>query len=289
MISRRALFAVAALVIVACKSHGAPLADADAGAPVAHRVVSLSPSTTEAVAAVGALPALVGRSRYCDYPPEVSKLPIVGGFVDPDLEAILALHPDLVVGARGPGGSSIADWLEARGVAVYFPHTASIDEIATMILGIGDRVGHPKDAAQVVAKMRARLAAVAAAVKQEPPARTLLVFGVQPVVVAGPVGFGDEIIRRAGGVNVVHTGGSYPMLDLEAIVGLDPQVVLDAAAGEEHGHQRITSDAPGWRDVRAVKDGRVVSLTDEAVLRPGPRVAEGVATVARALHPDAGL
>lgn len=79
------------------------------------------------------------------------------------------------------------------------------------------------------------------------------------------------------------------MLDLEAVVRLDPDVIVDAAVAEEHGAQRIAKDAPGWRDVRAVKEGRVLAIADERVLRPGPRIGDGVTVLARALYPDARL
>jgi len=111
-------------------------------------------------------------------------------------------------------------------------------------------------------------------------------FGVQPIVAAGPKSFGDEITRHAGALNAVVSGDTYPALDLEAVAALDPDVIVDAAVAEEHGGQRIGRDAPGWRELRAVKQSRVVMLADEAVLRPGPRVAEGVAIFARALHPE---
>src|SRR5580658_10794683 len=100
-----------------------------------HRVVSLSPSTTEALAAIGARDELVGRSRYCDWPPDVASVPAVGGFVDPNFEAIVALKPDLVTGARGPAGRQVSDRLEALGIATYFPETESLASIDAMIVG----------------------------------------------------------------------------------------------------------------------------------------------------------
>jgi len=274
-----AFLAFALALAFACKTR--PPAR-DAGVPA--RVVSLSPSTTEAVAALGALPSLVGRSRYCDWPPEVTKLPEVGGYVDPNLEAIVALRPDLVVGARGPAGRRIDDVLRARGVATYFPPTESVADIFAMIRGLGARLGREPAAARVVAAIESKLAAIASATRALARPRVLLLFGVEPVVAAGPESFGDELVARAGGANVVTSGGSYPTLDIEAVAGLDPDVVVDAAVAEEHGAQRIDAKGP-WSRVRAVREGHVVALTDEAALRPGPRVADGVAVLARAVHP----
>lgn len=271
----------------ACKSSSIA-ADRDASSAPA-RIVSLSPSTTETIAALGALSSLVGRSRYCDYPLEVAKLPEVGGYVDPNLEAIVALRPDLVVGARGPAGRRIDDTLRARSVDTYFPPTESIAEILAMVRGMGRRLHREADGERVAARIEARLAEIAEATKSIAHPRVLLLFGVQPIVAAGPKSFGDEILVRAGAKNAVTQGDTYPALDIEAVAGLDPDVIVDAAVAEEHGAQRIAKTAGGWSRVRAVQSDHVISLADEVVLRPGPRVAEGVATLARALHPGLTL
>lgn len=255
----------------------------------AARVVSLSPSTTEALFAVGAGSALVGRSRYCDYPPVVTKLPQVGGYVDPSFEAILALRPDLVVGARGPAGSAIAEKLEARGIATYFPETESFAAIDAMILGAGERTGRAEEAKAAVAKVHAQIAAVEGAVAASPRTRVLVVFGLEPLSVAGPGSFSDEMIRRAGGTNVITEGGAYPTVGVERVLALDPDVIVNAAMMEERASERLRKDAPGWSRVRAVQTDRVATIADESVLRPGPRIGEGLGRLARALHPEAKI
>jgi iron complex transport system substrate-binding protein len=216
----------------------------------------------------------------------VLKLPQIGGYVDPSFEAILALRPDLVTGARGPAGSAMSERLEARGIATFLPQTESFAQIDAMILGLGDRTGRVKEAKATVDALDKRIAAIENAVAGKPRVRVLLVFGLEPLSVAGPQSFADEMIRRAGGDNVVTEGGGYPTIGVERVMTLDPDVVLNAAIAEAHGKERISSDTPGWRKVRAVVAGRVAPVTDESVLRPGPRVGDGLATLARALHPD---
>lgn len=277
------LFATALVCLVTGGCHRAPPA-AKTG-----RVVSISPSTTEAVYAVGAGPQMVGRSRYCDWPPEVMKLPEVGGFVDPSFEAILALRPDLVVGARGPAGSAIADRLLARGIATWFPETESFSAIDAMILGVGERTGHADAARTAVAALDARIAKIEAAVASLPKTRVLLVFGLAPLSVAGPSSFADELVRRGGGTNVVTEGGAYPTLGVERVLALDPDVIINAAMMEEGSADRLSKTAPGWNRVRAVQTDRVVTLKDEVVLRPGPRIGEGLDQIAKAIHPEAPL
>jgi iron complex transport system substrate-binding protein len=253
----------------------------------ARRVVSLSPSTTEALVAVGAGNQLVGRSRYCDWPPEVASIPSVGGFVDPNLEAIVALRPDLVTGARGPGGRRVADRLESLGIATYFPETESLDGIDSMILGLGARTNHEDSAKDVVAEIRVREARIRRQVGALPRRKALLVFGLEPIVVAGPGSFPDEMLRAAGATNVVTEGGGYPTLGIEHVLALAPEVIVDASMQGSPGSEHISKDTPAWRELPAVREGRVVAIVDPAVFRPGPRVAEGIAAIARAMHPDA--
>ncbi len=273
------LVVVALLASVACRGK-------DKASPArAARIVSLSPSTTEAVFVVGAGDRLVGRSRYCDWPKEeVEKLPQVGGYVDPSFEAILALRPDLVVGARGPAGTTITDRLEARGIAWYFPPTESFAQIDEMILGIGARTQRSEAANAYVQKMHADIARVETSVASLSPVRVLLVFGLEPISVAGPASFPDEMLKKVGAVNVVAEGSAYPTMGIERVLVLDPDVVIDAAMGEEHTAERMGKDAPGWSRVRAIREGHLVSIGDESILRPGPRIAEGLATLARAVH-----
>lgn len=277
-----ALLSFIALFVAACrKDRFAGDDDAASRHAPAKRVVSISANTTETLFAVGAGAQVVGRSRYCDFPPEALSLPTVGGYVDPNLEAILALHPDLVVGARGPIGPSIVRAIEDHGIATYFPETERFDAILSMIEGVGDRTGHVDDARRVTASMKARRGALEEELAPLPKPRVLLVFSARPVSVAGPGSFPDEMLSLAAAKNVVGSGGAYPTLSVEAVIALDPDLVVVAEMAGTIG----PLDG-GWTSVRAVKEGRVVRIEDERVLRPGPRVLEGVELLARAIHPE---
>jgi iron complex transport system substrate-binding protein len=272
-------------LVLSCAKRGRPPAGGAA------RVVSLSPNTTETLFAIGAGSKVVGRSRFCDYPPEVRSIPSVGGYVDASLEAILALAPDLVVGARGPAGPALVEKLGALGIDTFFPPTESMAEIDDMIEKLGTKVGAREEAVRVVAGARARREGVARAVAGEPRVTVLLVFGVSPIVVAGPGSFPNEMIELANGHNVVETGSSYPTLAVERLIAMQPDVVLNAGmlgTNEEQGNG-IRAEDPGWRELAAVREGRVVAIRDEAVLRPGPRIGDGLAALARALHPRVSL
>src|SRR3954471_14515333 len=161
-----------ALLAFACRGPDTPSTSKNA----ATRVVSLSPNTTETLFAVGAGNRVVGRSRFCDYPPEVLRIPSVGGYVDPSLETILGLAPDLVVGARGPAGPALSDKLHALGIATFFPPTESMAEIDAMIVDLASKAGSGDRGLAVVAAVRARQREISEAVAGERRVRALLVF-----------------------------------------------------------------------------------------------------------------
>jgi iron complex transport system substrate-binding protein len=278
-LSRRAALAgLAALLLAGCR-RGARSGSA--------RVVSISPSMTEAVFAIGAGPVLVGRSRFCDHPSEAARLPVVGGFADPSLEAIVALRPTLVVSARGPAGAALARALEGHGVPVYAPETESIAQIEAALAELGRLLSCDEGARAAVAAIEASRREVAAAVAGRPRVRAAFLFDIAPIFAAGPGSFADELLREAGGANVVTAGGAYPTLDIERLLALDPEVILDGSA-DEHGPSRVAERRgdPGWSRLRALREGKVRPLSASVVLRPGPRVGLGLRAVARALHGD---
>jgi iron complex transport system substrate-binding protein len=284
------LTAMLALLAVHCREKSPQGAVPIVDGAVPRKVVSLSPSTTEILFAIGAGDRVVGRTRFCDYPPEAKAIPVVGGYVDANLEEIARATPDLVVGTRGPSGAAIAAKLAELGIPALFPPTDSIADIEAAIATIAGRIGADERGHALVADMRKRREAIAMAVRATPRVRTLFVFGLSPIVVAGPGSFPSEMLAIAGGDNVMKAGGAYPAVNAETLVTLDPEIILDGAVtGTGADASAIDREAPGWRELGAVRRGRVVPLADEAVLRPGPRTAEGIAALARVLHPEVKL
>ncbi len=235
--------------------------------------------------AIGAGGLLVGRSRYCDFPKEAEALTIVGGYADPNVEAILALAPTLVVGGRGPAGPALEEGLRAHGIDTFFPETESLAGIMSMIVELGRRVGHEAEATRVAQGIEDKRKTLAERIAGKPRKRALFVFDVSPLVVAGPGSFPDELLRLAGAENVITRGGAYPTIGLEHLLKLDPDVLLDGASdmrATQTLRQRI-ENAPGWRELRAVQKGQIREVGSD-VLRPGPRIADGLFAVARAIH-----
>jgi iron complex transport system substrate-binding protein len=276
---RQSIIALGAVFVAACSRT--PTAKKQL------RIVSISPNTTETMFALGAGDLLVGRSRYCDIPKEAAKLPTVGGYSDPNLEAIVGLSPSLVIGARGPAGPTLMDSLKTHGIETFFPETESIAQIKAMISDLGTLVGHPADAERVVKNIEAQQNALKTKLVGKARPKVLFAFDIAPVIAAGPGSFTDEILREAGADNVVTKGGTYPTIGLEHLLTLDPDLLLDGASdmqATQSMKERVTN-APGWKELRAVKEGRIRQVGSDA-LRPGPRIGEGLWAVARAIHGD---
>lgn len=275
-----------AIALCACSSSPAREAEHDRTPPLATnvRVVSLAPSMTEALFAIGAGDSVVGVSRYCDFPEEATHRPRVGGFLDPSLEAILALSPTLVVGARSPSNRGVVDTLERHHVAVYFPEDESMAGVREMLRELGSRTHHERQADALVAAMNQHLLAIESALAGRARPRVLLVFNQNPLSVAGPGTFPDEMLRRAGGDNAVREGTGYPTLSIERVMELSPDVIIEAWMGASAPR---ASDWSRYTSVPAVANHRVIAIEDERLLRPGPRLVDGVAVLARVIHPDA--
>jgi iron complex transport system substrate-binding protein len=249
------------------------------------RVVSLSPNTTEVLFAIGAGGVLVGRSQQCDHPPAARALPSVGGFAAPNLEAVLALRPSLVVGARGPAGPEIERRLRAYGIATFFPPAASVKDVEALIVTLGDKLGRGAAAREKRGQIQAQMAETRAWVAQRKPVRVVMVFDHSPIYVAGSSGFVVELLRLAGGENIVTAGGAYPAVPLERILTLDPDVIIDAVSPEDQtARPSPLREVPGWSELRAVKEGRLRRLRSSTPLRPGPRLAEGLDELVRVIH-----
>ena len=255
------------------------------------RLVTLAPNLTEIVFALGLGDRVVGVTRYDDYPEQVKSLPKVGGFLDPSLEAIMALRPDLVVCVPNSGNRQRMETLTRLKVPVLVLPAHRLEDVHATIQTLGDVLGAKKRAAAMVADMRARVAAVAARAKARARPRVLMVYGHNPLVVAGPGSFADELLTLAGADNVLAGEGvRYPSLPLEMVIKLAPDVIIDAsssATGASVGLEQVERFWGRLKVVPAVKTGRVHLFDSALWFRPGPRLVTGLERLEALLHPPA--
>jgi cobalamin transport system substrate-binding protein len=275
-VSRRAL--VLALLVACCGRGAAPRT---AGPPA--RVVSLAPSATELVYALGAGARLVGVCGQCDRPAEVARVPRVGGYLAPSVEATLAVRPDLVIAVPSPGNREAVRAIERAGIRVLVVRDRTLDDLWASIAALAEALGMPAEGARLATDLRQRLDGVRARLAGVAPRRVLVVVDHNPLVVVGGGTLQDELITIAGGTNVVRdVGSAWPTITLELVVARAPEVIVDAGMGNEGAAAALFA---GLTTVPAVRDGRIVGLRDDAFFRAGPRVADAAAALADLIHP----
>jgi iron complex transport system substrate-binding protein len=248
------------------------------------RIVSLAPGITETLFAVGAGPRLVAVTTTDTWPAEVKHLPVVGGFAPETIsvEAILAQKPDLVIGG-GRFQQPIVEAVAKLGLAVVVSDPSSLSGVEDGILLVGRLTGEEEKAAAVVADFRRRREAVrrrAASIKPADRLRVLYVLWDEPLTSGGPGTFVGEMIAEAGGLNLfADASQQYPTVSDEAVLARNPDLIL----APDHGGAKLRDRLavrPGWRGLAAIKAGRVVTVPEDLLHRPGPRLIDGLERIA---------
>ena len=252
------------------------------------RVVSLAPSLTESIYALGMDDLLVGDTDYCDYPPAAAKKHKVGGAINPSLEEIASLKPDVVLLTKGLNRLDTVQALERLGIAAYATDPRTIDEIRGSVLRLADVLGNhsagkalDKELLREESDLQERLKSVA-------PKRVLFVVWTDPLISVGKHTFIADALSHAGAISVVESSQDWPQMSLEEMVRLQPEVLVFASNHSEGVSRDMEALAkrPGWAQLDAVKYRRFAVISD-AVNRPAPRLFAAVEELARQLHPEA--
>ncbi|MCI0483422.1 MAG: cobalamin-binding protein [candidate division NC10 bacterium] len=250
------------------------------------RIIPLAPSLTEILFALGAGDSVVGVVDYADYPPEAVRRVRVGGGLDPNLEVIVELRPDLVLIAADANRWDTLIQLEQLQIPVFGVKPVGVEGVLTSIAKVGEAVGRQPQAEGLIAHMRRRIAAVSQKVSVLARPRVLYVVWIDPLIVAGGETVIDDLINLAGGANIVRTAG-FPRYSLEELVIDPPDVILLALDRGGLHHGEALRRLPVWREVRPVREGAVRVIDASLTSRPGPRIVDGVELLARLLHPQA--
>ena len=253
------------------------------------RIVSLAPSITEILFAIEAEEQLVGVTDFCDYPPGALKKSKVG-YSNPNLESLLALQPDLVVTPNDFLKPDVITKLEELKIPVFILADKNVEGIFAHIQTLGRIVGRSSKADAVAMELRREVTAIQQRVQGMPPVRMLYVLNSQPLITVGPGSFIDQLIGMAGGVNVAaKSATAYPRLSMETVLQEDPEVLVfpvGKAEGISEGEQQSWRR---WSTMTAVRQGRLHQISADRLNRPGPRIAEGLESLAGILHPDSPL
>lgn len=254
------------------------------------RIVSLLPSNTEILFAVGAGPQVVGVTSYCNYPPEASSRPQIGGITNQaiSVETIISLEPDLVLASGSQ--NEIIPILAETGLVVLALEPATFEDIQANILLVGQVTGHAGQAGKIVEDMRRRAKAVQAKVAAIPADERPTVFYEvwdEPLMTAGPRTYIGQMIDLAGGRNIfAGIEEDWPQVSAELIVDRNPAVILGPASHAEALAVEQIVSRPGWSSIAAVQNNRIYLLDSDMVSRPGPRLINILEEIARDLYPE---
>jgi iron complex transport system substrate-binding protein len=255
------------------------------------RIVSLAPSVTEILFAVGAGPQVVGDTKFCNYPAEAQALPKIGGFTAKTIsvEAIVDLTPDLVI-AGTASQKPVVEALEKLNLPVLVLAPDSFEAVYAGIEQTGAVTGHTEEAETVVAQMRQRVAMVTAKVASVPADQRPAVFWEvfdEPLTTAGPNTFIGQMIQLAGATNIFEDAQEhYPQVSAELVVERDPDVILGPSTQSAKLTPELIAQRPGWSNLTALRKKRVYLLDGEITSRAGPRLADGLEALAKALYPE---
>jgi iron complex transport system substrate-binding protein len=305
----RALLCALSLLLIACGGPGArttadtvrvateaatagpiDLTD-DLGATIhltrpAKRIVSLIPSATESLIAIGAAPLLVGRTRY-DTASAIASIPSVGGGIDPSLEAIVQLEPDLVVGWGTDARAGLRARLASAGIPMFSLATEDTTDIFRGIRNLGRLTGRDSAAGDVARSIRATLDSVRQSVAGKPTARVMYVVFADPPMTAGPRTFIGQLIGLAGGKSIFDdVSANWPNVAMEEIVRRDPDLLIVPVGEFKQNTLERFRGLAGWRSLRAVRDRRVVAVSADLLSRPSPSIAQSAKVLRDAIHPD---
>jgi iron complex transport system substrate-binding protein len=252
------------------------------------RIVSLAPNMTEMLFLIGAGDCVVGATDYCDYPPEARQIERVGGLGAPNMEKVLSLAPDLVV-ATDIERPDVAAALRRMNIRVFEHDIHNIEEMFSVLKLLGEVANRNQEAQDAVARMRRELDDAVAQNRDVPPEKRPRVFVEildDPLMTAGAASFLDDVIVRAGGVNLAHDfPEAYPRISAEKVIEWNPDVILVAHTTQGGDPAERMAERIGWAELAAVKNGRVIrDIPADLLLRPGPRLIEGIKALAQRLH-----
>jgi iron complex transport system substrate-binding protein len=252
------------------------------------RIVSLAPSLTETIYALGLQDRLVGDTDFCDYPPDAQKKPKVGGAINPSLEQIVALRPDLVLVTKSLNLLETVHALDSLGISSYGTDPHTVQDIISSTQRLAEVLGVPGVGSTLSADLERHLADLRQHLNEVPSRRVLFIVWSDPLISVGKGTFIADALRLAGATSIVDSAQDWPHMSLEEVVRLQPDFLVFAETHSDSGKNQfdVIAERPGWRGLDAVRNRRFAVISD-AVNRPAPRIVSAIEDLARQLHPEA--
>ncbi len=290
--SKVSLIVVLMVIALTCPPAGARQVTDQLGRQVVlsddpQRVVSLAPSITEIIFALGQEHRLKGVTRFSDFPSEAVNLPRVGSYVQLDLERIVALKPELCIAIKDGNPKEIVKRLESLGIPVYAVDPRDLNAVMETILEIGKLLDASKTAKTLVEDMQYRIQRVRfRAAKASHHPGVFFQIGVSPIVSVGTNTFIHELIVLAGGDNLTKGPIPYPRFNREQVLSLAPEVFIITSMARGEVFERVKAEWSRWSELPAVKDQRIFLVDSNLFDRPTPRLVDGLELLGRLIHPE---
>ncbi|MGB9839404.1 ABC transporter substrate-binding protein [Thermovenabulum sp.] len=255
------------------------------------RIISLSPSNTEILFALGLGDKVVGVTNYCDYPEEAKSKEKIGDFSNPNIEKIISLNPDLVLATTMH--EKPVKRLEELKIPVIVLEPKNLEDMLDSLILVGKATGREKNAIELVDSLKKRIDAVKEKVSSLPEDKKPTVFyelWPSPITTVGPGTFVDDLITKAGGKNIASDSDKpYPVYGQEVIIAKNPDIIIFSHHGTNGTNEQTKEDIvkrPGWSNINAVKNDKVFYVDENIIQRPTPRLVDGLEQFAKIIHPE---
>lgn len=251
------------------------------------RVVSLAPSVTEVVYALGQDQRLQGVTQFSNYPPEAMNLPRVGSYVHLDVEKIVSLRPDLCLAIKDGNPVDVIRRLEGLNIPVYAVDPKNLDAVMEMISDVGELLDAIQQSEMIVKNMKERIETVKSTVSGtlDRP-KVFFQIGVSPIVSVGTETFLHELITLAGGYNLTHGEVAYPRMTIEQVLTMAPDVLIITSMTRGQSFEAVKAQWKRWKSIPAVKNDRIYLVDSDIVDRPSPRLVDGLEILVRYINPE---
>ncbi len=252
------------------------------------RIVSLAPSLTEILYALGLGDRVVGVTRFSSYPPEAARKPKVGTYINLNIEKIISLNPDLVIGTVDGNESSTVGMLEEAGLRVFIVDPRNVGQVIETVGNLGRLCGIDDKAAALSRMLQARVDRILEKIGMRKKPLVFLQINLRPIITVNRHTYHHDLIRLAGGVNMTQNEFlNYPRIGLEEVIRRKPEVILISSMERGGTFERARTEWMKWTSIPAVRQGRVHLIDSDLIDRPSPRIVTGLEAMARLLHPEA--
>jgi len=252
------------------------------------RIISLAPSITEILFALGLNEEIAAVTNYCDYPKAVLNKPRIGGYINPSIEKIVSLKPDLIIATRDDNRWETNQRLSDLGFSVYLINPKSFYGVTRSIHHIGVVVGREEESKKILINMTSKKEEIAARTKSLPKPKVFFQIGYAPIMTVGKETLADDLIRLAGGRSISENESvNYPLYNIETILSKAPEIIIMSSMDSKKDYLNLIKMWQSWKDLPAVKMNAIYVVESNLVDRPTPRVVEGLEAMARMIHPEA--